>query len=58
MLQVVREILEVQVVLEDLDAHCNQSLVSLVAPGVQEGPLLVLPLDPNMKEKLITLQVM
>lgn len=41
-----REILEVQVVLEDLDDHRNQSLVALVAPEVQEGPLWDLPLDP------------
>lgn len=54
MLQDAREILgvlEVQVVLEDLDAHRNQSQVFLVAPGVQEGPIRVLPLDPKMKEK-------
>lgn len=31
-------VLEVQVVLEDLDAHHNQSLETLVAPGVQEDP--------------------
>lgn len=39
-LREVREIgvLEVQVVLEDLDAHRNQSLETLVAPGVQEDP--------------------
>lgn len=52
-LREVREmlVLEVQVVLEDLDAHRNQSLVVLLAPGVREGPLLNLPLDPNMKKK-------
>ncbi len=41
----------VQVVLEDLGAHHNRSLVTLVAPGVQEGLLQNLPLDPNMNEK-------
>lgn len=30
----------VQEVLEDLQAHHNQPLVVLVAPGVQEGQLL------------------
>ena len=42
--------LEVQVVLEDLDVHRNQCLEPLVVPGVQEGPLWNLPLDPNIKE--------
>lgn len=51
-LQEVREtgVLEVQVVLEDLDAHRNQPLEALVAPGVQEDPLLDLLLDPKIKE--------
>lgn len=39
-------VLEVQVVLEDLDAHHIQPLVTLEVPGVQEGPLWTLPLDP------------
>lgn len=51
MFREVREVLEVQGVLEHLDAHRNQSLGFLVAPGVQEVPLQSLPLDPNMKEK-------
>lgn len=38
MIREVREILEVQVVLEGQDAHRNQSPVFLVGPGVQEGP--------------------
>lgn len=51
MLQEMRVVLEVQVVLEDLDAHHNQCLVSLVGPEVQEGLLQHLPSDPNMKER-------
>lgn len=39
-------VLVVQVLPEDLVAHRIQSLLSLVAPGVQEGPIQVLPLDP------------
>lgn len=42
---------EVQVVLEDLGAHRNQSLVALVAPEDQEGPLQILPLDPDEMRK-------
>lgn len=44
-------VLEVLVALEDLGAHRNQSLVVLMDPGVLEGPLLNLLLDPNMKKK-------
>lgn len=43
------EVLEVQVVLDDRGAHCNQCLVALLVPGVQEGQLLSLLLDPKMK---------
>lgn len=48
--------LEVQVDLEDLDAHHNQSLVALVVPGVQKGPLWNLLLDPNIKEYIELLE--
>lgn len=44
-------VLEVLVAQEDLDAHRNQTLVVLLGPGVLEGLLLNLPLDPNMKKK-------
>lgn len=45
-------VLEVQLVLEDLDAHRNQSLVALVALGVQEVLLLTLLLDPEIKRQI------
>lgn len=45
-------VLEVQPVLEDLDAHRNQSLVALVALGVQEVLLLTLLLGPEIKRQI------